>query len=196
MSGNIILGRMIRKIRTLKGISATDVANLAGIDTGHLSHIEKGNRNPSHETLGNICRVLEIPYQPMSYLYDTPPLSEEQESYNVVDHILYNKVLLVNNISGLVTCPHEFSNSSIALTVPDNSMEPNIHRNSVIFIEFSSPLNSGDIGLFNLDSKTIIRKFIIENNKIILKANNIEYPDIKIDDDSNFYIIGKVHFNM
>ena len=39
-----MLGRLIERIRKEKGVSKTELARLTGIDVGHLSHIEKGER--------------------------------------------------------------------------------------------------------------------------------------------------------
>ena len=46
-----MIGDMIAKIRKEKGITKTELAKRAGINIGHLTHIEKGERNPSQNTL-------------------------------------------------------------------------------------------------------------------------------------------------
>ena len=58
-----MIGDMIAKAREEKNMTKAELARLANIDLGHLSHIEKGERNPSHKTLKLICQALEIPYQ-------------------------------------------------------------------------------------------------------------------------------------
>ena len=40
-----MIGDMIGKIRKEKGMTKTELANLTGINIGHLTHIEKGERN-------------------------------------------------------------------------------------------------------------------------------------------------------
>ena len=42
-----MIGDMIGKIRKEKGMTKTELAKLTGINIGHLTHIEKGERNPS-----------------------------------------------------------------------------------------------------------------------------------------------------
>lgn len=186
-----MIGKMIEQIRKEKGITKTELSNLTGINIGHLTHIEKGERNPSHKALKNICQALNIPYQQLMYTYDKT-VNEEQESYNLVKHISYNKLLAVDNIGGFIDCPPDLPSSSIALKVRDDSMSPKIVKNSYVFVEFNTPLNNKDIGLFSYNDKVIIRKFMNRNGKITLKALNDSFEDIKISDTDVFYIIGKI----
>ena len=86
-----MIGSMLAKARKAKGMTKTELAKLTDINIGQLTHIEKGERNPSHRALRMICYKLGIPYQPMAYLYEKE-LSEEQEEYGYIDHIYYNKV--------------------------------------------------------------------------------------------------------
>ena len=65
-----MIGDMIAKVRKEKGMAKTELAEITGINIGHLTHIEKGERNPSHKALKNICKALDIPYQQLMYTYD------------------------------------------------------------------------------------------------------------------------------
>ena len=65
-----MIGNMLSKIRKEKRITKTKLAELTDINIGHLTHIEKGERNPSHKALKSICKALEVPYQELLYTYD------------------------------------------------------------------------------------------------------------------------------
>ena len=186
-----MIGDMIAKVRKEKGMTKTELARLTNINIGHLTHIEKGERNPSHKALKNICKALDVPYQQLMYTYDKQ-LNEEQESYGFIEHISYNKVLAVNNLEDFIDCPSSVPSASLAIKVNDNSMEPSLKKGAYAFIEFNSPLSSKDIGLFSLDGKILVRKFIIRKNKLILKADNKDVEDIDVTNSSNLYIIVKV----
>ncbi|MFR5683773.1 MAG: helix-turn-helix domain-containing protein [Clostridia bacterium] len=187
-----MIGDMIAKVRKEKGITKTELARLTDINIGHLTHIEKGERNPSHKALKNICKALDVPYQQLMYTYDKN-INEEQESYKVVNHIAYNKVLAVDNIGGFINCPSNLPSSAIAIKVNDDSMEPSFSKDSYIFVEFNSPLNSKDIGLFSYNNEILIRKFIVrKGGKIILRPENKEYEEITLTENDDFYIIAKV----
>ena len=102
------------------------------------------------------------------YTYDKD-INEEQADYNAVSHISYNKLLAVDSVSGFVDCPSTVPSSAIALRVNDNSMEPIFENNSYVFVEFNTPLNSKDYGVFSLNGEILIRKFTSKKEKITLK---------------------------
>ena len=187
----MMIGDMIAKARKEKGMSKTELARLTDINIGHLTHIEKGERNPSHKALKNICSALNIPYQQLKFTYDKC-VNEEQESYNLVKHISYNKLIAVDNIGGFIDCPPDIPSSAIALKIKDDSMTPTIAKNSYVFVEFNSPLSNKDIGLFSYNNKILVRKFHTRNGKITLKADNSSVEDIKVTENDSFYMIGKV----
>lgn len=186
-----MIGDMIAKARREKRMTKTELAKLTDINIGHLTHIEKGERNPSHKALKNICRALDIPYQQLMYTYDKT-INEEQETYNVVSHISYNKLLAVDSVSGFIDCPSNVPSSAIALKVNDDAMEPTFKKDSYVFVEFNTPLNSKDYGVFSVNDEIMIRKFMAKKEKITLKADNKDYKDITIKNDDDFYIVGKI----
>ena len=186
-----MIGDMIAKARKEKRMTKTELARLTDINIGHLTHIEKGERNPSHKALKNICKALDIPYQQLMYTYDKT-INEEQESYNVVSHISYSKLLAVDSVSGFIDCPSNVPSSAIALKVNDDSMEPTFGKDSYVFVEFNTPLNTKDYGVFCVNDEILIRKFVAKNDKVTLKADNKDYKDISLKDSDSFYIVGKI----
>ena len=128
-----MLGKLIAKIRKDKRISKAMLAREAHIDTGHISHIEKGDRTPSHKSLKKICDCLEIPYQPLMFTYDKE-FTQEQLDYNIENKICYDKILAVNKIDALIQCPKEMASASLAIRVPDNTMEPILTSGSYAFV--------------------------------------------------------------
>ena len=186
-----MIGDMLSKIREDKKISKTTLAQSTNINVGHLTHIEKGERNPSHKALKGLCEALDVPYQPLMYTYDKK-LTEEQLGYNIVNHIKYDSIPMLDNISGFAKCPQEMGSASICLKVQDESMSPKFEKDSYVFIEFNSPLNNKDFGLFEYKDEIIIRKFIVRKNDLVLRVEKDDIQDIVITPDDNFYIIGKV----
>ena len=186
-----MIGDMIAKIRKEKGMTKTELADLTGINIGHLTHIEKGERNPSHKALRNICKALDVPYQQLMYTYDKE-LNEDQEKYGVVEHISYNKVLAIDSVNAFIDCPSDAPSASFALKVTDNSMNNSFDEGQYIFVELNSPLNNKEIGLFSVNGDIVIRKFFLKRGKYVLKAENRAFDDIVITDADKFYIIGKV----
>ncbi len=186
-----MIGNMIAKIRKEKGMSKTELAQLTNINIGHLTHIEKGERNPSHKALRSICKALDVPYQQLMYTYDKT-LSEDQEAYHVTEHISYNRVLAVDSVSNFIPCPSNLPSASIAIKVTDDFMAPKFLENTYVFIEYNTALNTKDYGLFFYKGQILLRKFIIRKDCLILRAEKKEIEDIMISEEEPFYIIGKV----
>ena len=186
-----MIGDMLAKIRKEKGMTKTELARLTDINIGHLTHIEKGERNPSHKSLRNICKALNIPYQQLMYTYDKQ-LNEDQETYNYVDNIAYDKVLAVDNINSFITCPPTMPSASLAVRVNDTSLEPKYSKGDYVFVEFNSPLSNGDIALISLNGEILIKKYSCKEGKTVLSSLDKTIPKITVTADDSFYIIGKI----
>lgn len=55
------LGAVIRELRLERGLTQESLAHGAGITVGHLSKIERGQSNPSWETVRAIASGLAVP---------------------------------------------------------------------------------------------------------------------------------------
>jgi transcriptional regulator with XRE-family HTH domain len=53
-------GRRIRAFRKLKGYTQEGFAKDIGISVSILGEVERGNRMPSHELLGEVARALNV----------------------------------------------------------------------------------------------------------------------------------------
>ena len=54
------IGSNIKLLRNIRGLSQQELAELAGIAPGFLSHIEKGTRNPSLDMLYKLADTLSV----------------------------------------------------------------------------------------------------------------------------------------
>ena len=187
-----MLGKMIQKIRRDRGITKTKLSELTDVNIGHLTHIEKGERNPSHKTLMSICQNLNIPYQNLYLTYDRT-LNDEQKEYDYQNYISYNKIPLFNNIQDYIDCPADYSRASFAVIAFSNEMEPLIKKDSTIFIEQGASLEHKDIGLFYLNGEYHLRRLMYKKGRFSLKADNKDVDDINVKQNDTFYIIGRVY---
>lgn len=186
-----MLGKMIAKIRSDKKMAKVELAKKTKINVGHLTHIEKEERHPSHKALKNICDALQVPYQNLMHMYDRN-ISEEQERYKVYDHVSYNKVVAIDKIEDFIECPYTIQNASMAIKMPDDSMDPKIAKDEYVFLDLNSPLESRDFGLILYNGNYYIRRFIVRLDKLILRPENKAYPEIDLQEDDDFTIIGKI----
>ena len=65
-------GRAIRIVRTAHGLTKAQLARQLSIGASHLSLIERGQRKPSMEVLGEISAVLRIPPHLLALLASEP----------------------------------------------------------------------------------------------------------------------------
>ena len=186
-----MLGDMITRIRNEKNVAKSELARRTNINIGHISHIEKEERNPSHRALKSICRALEVPYQPLMYMYDKV-FTPEQLYYDMPNHIAYDKVLAIGSLDSFIPCPIDVPNASIAVKISDDTMSPRLEKDDFAFIEFNTPLENKDIGLFEFNGKVMIRRYVVRKDSLALRADNKNYSDIVITDKDEYNIIGKV----
>ena len=186
-----MIGDMIERARNEKNVAKSELARRTNINIGHITHIEKGERNPSHRALKTICRALEIPYQPLMYTYDKF-FSDEQKNNKMQEHISYDKIVAVSSVDSFITCPIDLPSGSIALKIEDNSMAPRLEKGIYAFIEFNTPLENKDIGLIEFNGKIMIRRYVVRKDDLVFRADNKEFPDIIISEKDNYNIIGKV----
>ncbi len=57
----VIVGQVIAKFRSNKGMTQEVLSGLADIARGHLAMIERGERKPTLETLYRISCALDVP---------------------------------------------------------------------------------------------------------------------------------------
>lgn len=186
-----MLGSMISKIRKDKNITKVELAKKTKINIGHITHIEKGERNPSHKALKNICTALKVPYKNLMNMYDKV-ITEDEVRYKLLDHVSYNKVVAVDSIDNFIECPYTVTNASMAFKILDDSMEPKLKEGSYAFLELNAPLINRDFGLFKYNNEFLVRRFIIRQDKLILRPENKNYPEIDLSEDDDFTIIGRV----
>lgn len=54
------VGKRIRELRELKGLTVNRLANMAGLSQSFLREIELGHKNPTVETLSYFCDALGV----------------------------------------------------------------------------------------------------------------------------------------
>lgn len=54
------LGDNLKRIRTEKGLSQTDIAKSLGVSRGFVSNIENGKRNPTLSTITRLASAVSV----------------------------------------------------------------------------------------------------------------------------------------
>lgn len=185
-----MIGKVIRQERLNRKISSTDLAKAVNINVGFLTHIEKGERNPSRTVLSKICKELDLSYDFMLSLLQNS-LSDENIEYDVTQYTPTSKVLYAESIS-LIECPKLSESVSFITRMPDDSMTPLISKGALLHIKYTSFIQNGDICIAVLNGKTIVREFFATDAGIKLHAKNNNNKDVIITADDTLDIIGKI----
>ncbi|MBR8700438.1 HTH-type transcriptional regulator PuuR [Fusobacterium sp. DD29] len=94
MGVEINIGKRVKSVRLAKGILLKDLAKECGISSSMLSQIEKGNANPSLNTIKTIAKALEIPMfkffiEPEMSLYSANVLKKEDRKVILDEGVIY-----------------------------------------------------------------------------------------------------------
>lgn len=68
-----IVGKNVRRFRTARNLTQTELAGLAKMPQGHLSALENGKRSPNLSTIAEIAEALGV--EPVSLLLGEIPIS-------------------------------------------------------------------------------------------------------------------------
>lgn len=71
-------------------------------------------------------------------------------------------------------------------------MEPEYHDGDYIFIESTVNVSDGEIGVFEFDGQTYVKKLILEYDHAYLHSLNDKYEDMKVTAESDFRVLGRV----
>lgn len=186
-----MVGKIIRQERIRQKVKSKDLAAAAGVDTGHLSHIEKGIRNPSKSILAKICKELNLSYQFMLNISQNA-LEEDSTAYDVTTFVPYNKILYADSFK-LIDCPENIDGVSFITKMKDDSMAPEIKKGAMIYVHYTSVVNPGDVCLVMYNGEALVRKVKMDDDKFILSATNKDFKDIVFSKDStDFNLIGTI----
>ena len=73
---HVALGRAVRDLRGVRGISQEDLAHLSGMHRTYVGGIERGERNVSYANLKRLARALEVPASQLlarAEVHEAPP---------------------------------------------------------------------------------------------------------------------------
>ena len=87
---HIEIGNRIRQLRTKKGFSQEKLAELSNLNTSYIGQIERGEKNPSVDTVYNIAKALEVD---LSFLFKNISDSENNNPY---PHKVYSLMLAMD----------------------------------------------------------------------------------------------------
>ena len=217
----IYSGAKIKELRKSKKMTQQELGDKIGVSNSAVANYEKGFRAPLQDTLFKLAEVFDVSvndFFPQTtstkdiesiYKQLTPP--RKTRVYNFAEHQLReqnNKVVplvgstaanpqaleyadAINDISINTDVPNS---ADCALVVRGNSMEPDYMDGSIVFYKRQEMVENRDLAIVEIDGDGVTFKKVIfdyDNQQLILRSLNPEYPD-RILKDNEYRIIGKV----
>lgn len=208
------IGSRLRELRLHRNISLTDLAKEIGVTTGQLSHIEKDRSFPSMENLIMLADILGCD---LNYLFqdelNVPPVTfsatpTEQhliEKYRclnkqnqnmikmLMDYLFKEKIKFDENELDKVTelpsiLNNNYKEGQRQYYIVGDAMYPIINDGDVVLTEDTSILNDGELGIFKVKDRYIIRRF----HKNYLEAANTNFEEIKLNNKNKVKTVGRV----
>lgn len=198
----IKLGKLIDDLRNRKNLGFNQLAMKSGVNVRSLNEILNGNSkkiNPFF--LQNIANALGIDYREF---YKIVGYLEEDNNSNIKIETEYRSIPLFSNIcagSGgaeadivdylAVPAINNFRGDVFAVKVDGDSMEHTIEDKSIVFIKKDVEVQNNKIGAFILNNESYLKRLCKMGEKIFLRSDNRDYPDIPVEPSDNFVVVGR-----
>lgn len=195
------IAQRIKEIRLSRGLTQQAFASSLGIVQGFLSDVERGKKLPSDTLLIALCHLYEINEQ---WLFTgTGEIARKTVPQEEMDRIVASRTTLLKRV------PPEFPEGISDEDIYDRVALPGVPEGCYALFfygDFMSPtLNDGDLVLFreceeftngdivllnNLWGETILRRYRIRDNEVMLAPDNPLYRPFRLEKSTR--IFGKV----
>lgn len=215
------IGKRMKERRKQLKMTADEIGEKLGVSRATIYRYEKGDIEKfpieSLEPLAEALQTTSEYLMGWEFERDILPIYKELNPqrqikvYNFAEHQLKeqnNKVVplvgataanpqaleyadAINDISINTDVPN---NADCALVVRGNSMEPDYMDSSIVFYKRQEMVESGELAIVEIDGEAVTFKKIIfdyDNQQVILRSLNTDYPDRVLKEES-YRIIGKV----
>ena len=208
------IGKRILEARKAKGLTLKALGELAGdLKQTRLTNWEQGTRTPGPEEIKLLAQALDVSPAFLMCLSDEKqdkkakshsyliPLLDAKQACNVKLHIGRqgkNEAICISISAELIP---EISDNAFALKMTDESMMPEIWMYDLLVIEPSASPNPGDYVVVRIANKSeaIVcqyKKLSYTSSEFELVTLNDNWPNIKVTDDIELEIVGKVIQNV
>lgn len=186
------IARRIKEIRLSRGLTQQAFAKKLGIVQGFLSDVERGKKHPSDTLLIALCHLYEINEE---WLFTgAGEISRRSIRQEEIDRIAASRTTLLKRV------PPEFPEGiteddiydrislpgvpegCYALFFYGDFMAPTINDGDLVLFTACEEFSNGDIVLLNnLWGETILRRYRIRDNEVMLAPDNPLYRPFRLE---------------
>ena len=194
------IGEKIVSLRKKNKINQDELADALDISKQSILNYETGKRQIPIDTLSKIADYFNIPIESF--------FSDQYENFKTIKPNKDTVKLPVfssasaglgnfadDEIVDWIEISKSLARTADFVTFADgDSMEPRIPDWSLLLVQNTSILDSGEIGVFVVDESVYCKRFQYNQftKEITLKSLNLDYQPKKISQDDDFRIIGRV----
>ena len=189
------IGKRLTKLRERKGISRLQLAKEL-IEQGYIDYdspeslnqylymIEKGRRKPKDETLKPIAEYFGVPLQWLKGEIVYIPIIGETQAGSFGGHVSESAEAYFPLPASIVSVP-EPEERTFFMEVEGDSMYPQFKPGDLVHLADPSfcPPENGDEVVVIKDGEATLKKFKVEEDKIILIPANGDYEPIELPKD-------------
>lgn len=206
-------GNFLKILRKKYKITGAQLSELLGCSTQFIYAIENGKKRFPFQKLEMIKKIInETDYLELLELLendeDTKILKDERLKIQSIEEIKQKKIPFYPDIQAsagygcfndcealeYLEVPEDLAKTgNIAIRVLGDSMEPEIKDGDIIIIDTRNiDCIFNKIIVVNYQGAVYLKKFVVDKNDAYLKSINPYYPKIKITDQRELRIIGKL----
>ncbi|HAT6348758.1 TPA: helix-turn-helix domain-containing protein [Legionella pneumophila] len=208
------IGKRILEARKAKGLTLKALGELAGgLKQTRLTNWEQGVRTPGPEEIKSLAQALDVSPAYLMCLSDEKQFNETKSPSQLIPLLGYQQACGAKSHTGAETSGDkvfisvstvllpQLSPKSFALKITDDSMMPEIRVNDVLVIDPEISVNPGDYVAVKIGCKMEViicqyKKLSYTSTEFELLTLNDNWPNIKVSDDIEVEIVGKVVQNI
>ena len=187
-----IFADRLRRAMEIRGISASELANLAGVSKASISEYLAGKYDPKTKNAHRLAQVLHVS---MGYLEGR---GELREDLNIEDVPVFSQIEKegLSESGGNIERWERLNDErvSFAMRMPDDGMEKaRICRGDIVYVQGDTAYENGDIVAANTESEdfAIIRRYYLLGRNIVLKPEQ-DGMEEKIYPMDKVFLLGRV----
>jgi repressor LexA len=195
---HIEIARRIKEIRLSRGLTQQAFASKLGIVQGFLSDVERGKKHPSDTLLIALCHLYEINEEWL--ITGTGEISRKVLPQEEIDRIVASRTTLLKRVppefpDGIaeediydrITLPG-VPGGCYALFFYGDFMAPTIHDGDLVLFRACEEFSNGDIVLLNnLWGETILRRYRIREDEVMLSPDNPLYRPFRLERQTRIF---------
>ena len=193
------IGKKIELLRKQEKLTRDELAEKTNISKQSIFNYETERRLIPIDALSVIADFFKVPIESF--------FSDAYKEFKNIKEADIKRIPILSDVSAgygkealeeatdWISLPSSIAKTATFATfVEGDSMEPKINEGDLLLVQNTPQLDSGMIGVFLLNEKVYCKRFHYNpiTKEIILKSLNSNYKPIKITNEDEFRIIGRV----